>query len=80
MGLGQRLFNNSNRLIPERQSEYTYSTRTTAVGLTWDGIASKMPVIPAKAGIQFLDNALPKACGVDSRFRGNDCDLQRPRK
>ena len=29
-------------------------------------------VIPARAGIQSLDNALPEACGVDSRFRGND--------
>jgi hypothetical protein len=29
-------------------------------------------VIPAKAGIQSLDNAFPEVCGVDSRFRGND--------
>jgi hypothetical protein len=29
-------------------------------------------VIPAKAGIQSLDNAFPEVCGVDSRFHGND--------
>jgi hypothetical protein len=39
---------------------------------------SKTWVIPAKAGIQSVDTAFPKVCGVDSRFRGNDCDLQRP--
>jgi hypothetical protein len=31
------------------------------------------PVIPAKAGIQSVDSAIPKVCQVDSRFRGNDC-------
>ena len=36
------------------------------------------PVIPAKAGIQSVNSAFPKVCGVDSRFRGNDCDLERP--
>jgi hypothetical protein len=36
------------------------------------------PVIPAKAGIQSDDSTFPKVCGVDSRFRGNDCGLQRP--
>jgi hypothetical protein len=36
------------------------------------------PVIPAKAGIQSADSAFPKVCRVDSRFRGNDCGLQRP--
>jgi hypothetical protein len=36
------------------------------------------PVIPAKAGIQSVDSAPAKVCGVDSRFRGNDCDFQRP--
>jgi len=30
------------------------------------------PVIPAKAGIQSVGRAFPLACGVDSRFRGND--------
>ena len=29
-------------------------------------------VIPAKAGIQSVGSSFPKACGVDSRFRGND--------
>jgi hypothetical protein len=47
-------------------------------GVIWDGILVETPVIPAKAGIQFVDNAFPKACGVGSRFRGNDYDLRRP--
>jgi hypothetical protein len=25
-----------------------------------------------------VDSAFPKVCGVDSRFRGNDCGLERP--
>ena len=25
-----------------------------------------------------MDSAFPKLCGVDSRFRGNDCGLERP--
>ena len=41
-------------------------------------IPTKAPVIPAKAGIHSVDSAFPKACGVDSRFRGNDCDFDRP--
>jgi hypothetical protein len=36
------------------------------------------PVIPAKAGIQSVNSASPKAGGVDSHFRGNDCDFQCP--
>jgi hypothetical protein len=48
------------------------------VGVIWDGMPFETPVIPAKAGIQSVDSAFPKVCGVDSRFRGNDCDLQRP--
>jgi hypothetical protein len=36
------------------------------------------PVIPAKAEIQSVDSAFPKVCRVDSRFRGNDCGLERP--
>ena len=36
------------------------------------------PVIPAKAGIQSVNSAFPKVGGVDSRFRGNDCGLERP--
>jgi len=47
-------------------------------GVTWDGIPFETPVIPAKAGIQPFDSAFPKVCRVDSRFRGNDCGLQRP--
>ena len=41
-------------------------------------IPAKAPVIPAKAGIQSVNIASPKAGGVDSRFRGNDCDFQCP--
>jgi hypothetical protein len=36
------------------------------------------PVIPVEAGIQSVDSAFPKVCGVDSRFRGNDCGLEHP--
>jgi len=35
-------------------------------------------VIPAKAGIQSVVGAFPMACGVDSRFRGNDRTWKRP--
>jgi len=42
----------------------------------WDAIPFEKPVIPAKAGIQFVDNAFPQVCGVDSRFRGNDGGFQ----
>jgi hypothetical protein len=44
----------------------------------WNIIPYETPVIPAKAGIQSVDSAFPKDCGVDSRFRGNDCGLERP--
>ena len=40
------------------------------------GATRETPVIPAKAGIQPVDSAFPRVGGVDSRFRGNDCDLQ----
>ena len=36
-----------------------------------------MSVIPAKAGIQFANLQKYAADELDSRFRGNDCDLQR---
>ena len=36
-------------------------------------------VIPAKAGTQSVIGAFPMACGLDSRFRGNDCTAERPR-
>ena len=56
-------------------------------GVMWNGIPYGTAVIPAKAGIQSLDSAFPKVWGVDSRpsessgqaFRGNDCDMHRPR-
>ena len=44
----------------------------------WNIIPYETPVIPAKAGIQSVDSAFPKDCGVDSRFRGNDCGLEPP--
>jgi hypothetical protein len=47
-------------------------------GVIWNIIPYETPVIPAKAGIQSVESAFPKVCGVDSRFRGNDCGLERP--
>jgi hypothetical protein len=47
------------------------------VGVVWDRIPFETPVIPAKAGIQSIHRAFPKVYGADSRFRGNDRDLQR---
>ena len=52
--------------------------RKIGYGVIWDGIPFETPVIPAKAGIQSVGSAFPKVCGVDSRFRGNDCGLMRP--
>ena len=46
-------------------------------GVIWNGINFETPVIPAKAGIQCVGSLLAKICGVDSRFRGNDCDFER---
>ena len=50
----------------------------SGAGVIWNGVPYETLVIPAKAGIQSIDSALPKVCGVDSRFRGNDRDFQRP--
>ena len=47
-------------------------------GVIWNGIHFEVPVIPAKAGIQSVDSLFPRTSGVDSRFRANDCGLQRP--
>ncbi len=47
-------------------------------GVIWNGDPLEPPVIPAKAGIQSDDTTFPEGCGVHSRFRGNDCGLQRP--
>ena len=57
-----------------------YGIRSAAVGpgIMWNIIRYETPVIPAKAGIHSVDNAFPKVRGVDSRFRGNDCGLERP--
>src|SRR5271157_4072277 len=48
-----------------------------ADSVIWNIIPNQTPVIPAKAGIQSVDSAFPKGCRVDSRFRGNDCGLER---
>jgi hypothetical protein len=47
-------------------------------GVIWNITPYETPVIPANAGIQSVGSAFPKAGGVDSRFRGNDCGLERP--
>ena len=41
-------------------------------GVIWIWGRLAYAVIPAKAGIQSLDNAFQEVFGVDSRFRGND--------
>jgi hypothetical protein len=43
----------------------------------WNGSPFETPVIPAKAGIHSPEGVFPNLYGIDSRFRGNDCDLQR---
>ena len=50
----------------------------SGIGGIWNGIRFEIAVIPAKAGIQSVDGAFPTVYGVDSRFRGNDCGLERP--
>jgi hypothetical protein len=47
-------------------------------GFIWNRIPFEMPVISAKAGVQSFGGALPLACAVDSRFRGNDCAEEPP--
>jgi hypothetical protein len=49
-----------------------------SAGAIWNGIPFETLVIPAQAGIQSVWGAFPMAGGVDSRFRGNDCTLERP--
>ncbi len=51
----------------------TPGVRPSGAGVIWNGDPIEPPVIPAKAGIQSDDSTFPKVCGVDSRFRGNDC-------
>ena len=41
-------------------------------GAIWIQCPLAYAVIPAKAGIQCLDDASPEVSGLDSRFRGND--------
>ena len=52
--------------------------RNAGAGVICNGIPFEILVIPAKAGIQSVGGAFPMACGVDSRFRGNDCTWERP--
>ena len=47
-------------------------------GVIWNRIPHPPPVIPAKAGIQWVERAYLRVCAVDSRFRGNDCGSERP--
>ena len=49
-----------------------------SAGVIWNGIPFETVVIPAKAGIQSVGGTLPRAGGVDSRFRGNDCTWEHP--
>jgi hypothetical protein len=63
--------------IPVLHFVVTYYTGS-GVDVIWDAIPFETPVVPAKAGIQFVGNAFPKVCGLDSRFRGNDGDFQPP--
>jgi len=55
------------------------ATEPTGADVIWDWTPSAAPVIPAKAGIQSVGCAFHEAWGVDSRFRGNDCGLERAR-
>jgi hypothetical protein len=41
--------------------------RRGGIGVISNIIPNETPVIPAKAGIQFVDRAFPKVCSVDSR-------------
>ena len=56
----------------------TGGKRTGGAGVIWNELPFETLVIPAKAGIQSVGGAFPTACGVDSRFRGNDCTWERP--
>jgi hypothetical protein len=44
----------------------------------WNIIPYETPGIPTKAGIPSVDSAFRRVCGVDSRFRGNDCAMEHP--
>jgi len=46
-------------------------------GVARKGIPYETPVIPAKAGIHTASLRKDAVYRLDSRFRGNDCDLQR---
>ena len=65
------------RILPEKRI-LGLGVSCDGSGVIWNIIPNRTPVIPAKAGIQSVDSVFPKACGVDSRFRRNDCGLERP--
>jgi hypothetical protein len=58
----------------------THGSATACLGggVIWDGITFETPVIPAKAGIHSANLRKCAVEGLGSRFRGNDCGLQRP--
>jgi hypothetical protein len=49
----------------------------SGASVIWNAIPFETLVIPANAGIQSVGGAFPMACGVDSRFRANDCTWER---
>ena len=63
----------ANLLKLSQPQETPQGIRKSGSGAIWNADSLEPPVIPVKAGIQSDDSAFPKACGVDSRFRGNDC-------
>jgi hypothetical protein len=65
---GPRAYLFSNLELLKKQAQ-----ESPGVGVISDEIPFETSVIPAKAGIQSEDSAFPQVCGVDSRFRGNDC-------
>jgi hypothetical protein len=62
----------ASRLYPTQAHGVNYALGGS-IGVIWNGDPLDPPVIPAEAGIQSDDSTFPKICGVDSRFRGNDC-------
>jgi len=57
----------------------TLSEASARLTFIWSGASFETSVIPAKAN-PTIDNSFAKACGMDSRFRGNDCGLERLRR
>jgi hypothetical protein len=72
------IFNGIPALLRQKNSFRIGPNGRRRSGVIWNIIPYETPVIPAKAGIQSVSSAFPKVCGVDSRFRGNDCGLEPP--